>query len=113
MSRRIEQINKTIQKELGRAILQEIKLPPDALATITKVQVSSDLSQVKVWISILPEEKRNRVIMILQKARSRLQSSLNRRLKLKRIPKIKFILDVSEEKAERINRLLDKIIDEA
>lgn len=109
MSRRIAQLNSLIQRELGQAILQEIDLPSDTLVTITKVQTAADLSQAKIWISVLPAEKRDLVLTTLQKNKSKLQSFLNFRLRLRKIPQIKFVLDLSEEKAERINELLDEI----
>lgn len=112
MSFRLEKLNSLLREELSQMILKEISFPFDTLTTITKVVVSSDLTLARVWISVLPEEKRKIVLKTLQKNKARLQSGLNRRLKIKRIPKIRFILDVSEEKADRINRLLDEIINE-
>lgn len=112
MSHRIEQLNNLIKKELGQAILNEINIPVNTLLTVMKVETTKDVSQAKVWISILPEEKRKDTMNTLQKNRPRLQSILNKRLVLKRVPKIQFLLDTSEEKAERINKLLDQIINE-
>ena len=108
MSHRIAQLNSVIKKELGNAILTEIDLAPSVLATITQVKTSQDLSQVRVFVSVLPENKRDLIIKTLQKNRFKLQSFLNSRLHLKKVPKLYFSIDVSQEKAERINKLLDR-----
>ncbi len=112
MSYRIPQLNSLIQKELGRAFLDEIELPPGALTTIMQVETSPDLSQAKIWISVLPEQKRAGILRALQRQRAALQSFLNRRLILRKIPRLVFCLDISEEKAARINKLLDQIATE-
>lgn len=112
MSHRLEQLDSLFKKEIGRAILLNIDLPRDSLVTVTRAKTAADLSQVKVLISVLPEEKREIVLQTLQKNIFELRSCLNARLKMKKIPKIKFMLDLSEEKAARINKLLDEITGE-
>jgi len=107
MSFRLPKLNSLIQKELGQALLTEISLPRDALTTIKNVDVSPDLDHAKISVSVLPLEKKDWVLASLQKSGSRLQSFLGSRLRIKKIPRLKFILDLSEEKADRINRLLD------
>lgn len=107
MSFRLPKLNSLIQKELGQALLTEISLPHDALTTIKNVDVSPDLDHAKVWVSVLPLSKGEWALASLQKSRSRLQSFLGSRLRLRRIPRLEFALDLTEEKADRINKLLD------
>lgn len=109
MSHRIPQLNSLIKKELGRAFLDEIELPAGALTTIMKVETTHDLNQAKIWVSVLPQTHRAVTLRALQKQRTTLQSFLNRRLVLRKIPRLIFCLDTSEEKAARINKLLDQI----
>jgi len=108
MSYRIAKLNSLIKKELANAILTEVELPPDLLATITEVKTSRDLSQARIWISVLPEDKRNSIVKTLQKNKIKLQSLLNSRLHLRKIPKLHFSIDTSQEKVEKINKLLDQ-----
>ncbi|PIU01484.1 ribosome-binding factor A [bacterium (Candidatus Torokbacteria) CG09_land_8_20_14_0_10_42_11] len=110
MSFRLPKLNSLIQKELGQALLTEISLPRDALTTIKNVEISADLDHAKVWVSVLPLSKGEWAIASLQKSRFRLQSFLGSRLRLRKIPRLNFALDLTEEKADRINRLLDSQI---
>ena len=87
--------------------MTEVSLHPNVLTTITKVETSRDLEQAKIWISIFPLEKGQIILKTLQKNKGRLQSFLNARLRLKKIPHLKFVLDTTEVKVERINKLLD------
>ncbi|MDD5626771.1 MAG: 30S ribosome-binding factor RbfA [Patescibacteria group bacterium] len=107
MSHRILQLNSLIQQELSRAFLTEVFLNRHALTTITKVETSRDLDHAKIWVSVLPFEKGQNILKTLQKNAGRLQSFLNARLVLRKIPRLKFVLDATELKADRINRLLN------
>ncbi len=108
MSYRIAKLNSLIKKELANAILTEIDLPPNTLTTIIRVVTSRDLSQARIWISVLPEDKRSLIVKTLQRNKIKLQSLLSSRLHLRKIPKLHFSVDTSQEKAERINKLLDQ-----
>jgi len=109
MSRRIEQVNQLLQKELGELFLREVEFPKNCLVTITKVETSADLKWAKVWISILPIKFAGRVLEILNKKASYFQSLLGKKLFIKFIPKIIFQVDRTEEEASEIERILDQI----
>lgn len=108
-SKRIKQVNTLIQEELGSIISKEIELPSGCLATISKVETSPDLKHAVIWLSILPLDFQKETVGILNKKKKNLQKILNTRLKTKNTPQIHFKIDESEEKAERISRLLDMI----
>jgi len=108
-SRRIKQVNELIRHELAEIINKEIEFPESCLITIEKVETSGDLEKVKIWISVLPIEYRGKVLNLLKKNIYHLQKILDNKLVMKFVPKIHFCLDRSEEEAERVNVLLDKI----
>ncbi|PIP17518.1 MAG: ribosome-binding factor A [Parcubacteria group bacterium CG23_combo_of_CG06-09_8_20_14_all_35_9] len=109
MSRRILQVNKLIKQELGNLFLKEIEFPKECLVTITKVDTSGDLKTAKIYFSVLPIDCAEKTLQILEKNASRLQKPLNKRLVMYCIPKINFEIDRTEEKAENIEKLLNKI----
>lgn len=111
-SLRIKQINKFIKEELSLIISKEVELPSYCLATITKVETSADLKQAYIWLSILPIIQQEEALKILNRQRGDLQKILNTRLKTRNTPKIQFKIDNTEEKAERILRLLDTLKEE-
>ena len=112
MSHRIPQVNELIKRELSQFLLKEIDFPEDCLVTITKVETSKDLEHAKVWLSILPFDSRGKIFQILTRSIKYVQHLLNKKLVMRKVPKINFVQDTTEEKADRIEKLLDKIHDE-
>ncbi|MCD6549950.1 30S ribosome-binding factor RbfA [bacterium] len=107
--RRILQVNELIKRELGKIIFRDISLPKEALATITRINTSSNLIQAKVYISILPQEKSKEVLSILNKKIFDIQQELNSRLRMRPVPKIIFIEEKETKKAQEIEKLLEEI----
>lgn len=109
MSHRIDQINSLIKRELGQIILEELDVPQGCFITITKVETTKDLSQAKIWISILPESRREELLQLLEKNIDHFNHLLARKLVMKKMPHFIIKIDISEEKASRIEELIDKV----
>lgn len=109
MSKRIERVNSLIQKELGKIILREVELPAGVLATLTRVETSANLIDAKVYIAVLPSDKIKRVLEILNKIVYELQKILNKRLRMRPIPKIRFIEEKQTAEAAKIEGLLERL----
>jgi len=106
---RVEKVNSLIKKELGKIILKEIDLPPEILLTITRVEASSNLFQAKVFVSVMPEEKTEEILKILNQNIFSLQQKLNKKLKMRPVPKISFVKEKRTAEAGRVEELLRKI----
>ena len=91
MGKRIEQVNQLIKEELSQIILREVELPSGILLTLTQVETSVDLRQAKVFISVIPENKREKVLEEVKRNIYDLQQKLNKRLNMRPVPKIRFI----------------------
>lgn len=109
MSKRIQRVNQLIKKELSQILLKEIEFTPDVLVTITQVETSSNLIESRVWISVLPEEKLKRVLKILNRNIYFLQQKLNKRLRMRPVPKIKFLEEKKTAGAGKIEEILEKL----
>lgn len=109
MSKRIQRVNQLIKKELSQIILKEIEFPQDVLVTITQVETSANLIDSNVWISVLPEERSKRILEILNKNIYILQQKLNQRLKMRPVPKIKFLEEKRTAEAGKIEEILEKL----
>lgn len=106
---RIPQVNELIKRELSKIILKEVEFPEDTLATVTRVQTSSNLIQAKVYISVMPENQASKVLQILNRQIFNIQQIINKRLKMRPIPKIRFIEEKETRKAEEVEKLLEEI----
>lgn len=109
MAKRIERVESLIQEELGKIILKEIEFPLDTLVTITRVSCSVDLANANVFVSVLPQEKLKRVLEILGKMVYVLQKFLDKRLRMRPIPKIRFVEEKQTAHAAKIEGLLRQI----
>ncbi|MBL7141771.1 30S ribosome-binding factor RbfA [Patescibacteria group bacterium] len=107
-SKRVEQVNELIKREMSRIFLREVEAPEGSLITITRVETSSDLLEAKIWVSVFPINKAKVVLTDLLKKIGYLQGLLNRRLVMKPLPRIKFLSDQTEEEVSQVEDLLKK-----
>ena len=77
--------------------------------TITEVSVSPDLKNAKVYVMPLGGENKINVLNSLNKATGRLKKIISRKISLRQIPKLIFIIDESFDDAKKINDILGKI----
>jgi len=109
MSHRLEKVKELIKRELALLLLREVSFPKDVLVTLTRVECPKDLTEAKVFISILPENQSKKILEILNIRGYDLQEKLNKRLVMRKIPKIKFFEEKEVKEAARIEELLEKI----
>jgi len=92
-------------------ILREIKDPRVAFVSVTSVDLTADLRQAKVLISVLgSESERKSSIAGLRSATSFIRRELGQRLRLKYVPEIKIVYDNSIEEGSRILSLIDSVV---
>lgn len=108
-SHRIKQVNELIRQELSKILSREVNFPAGCLATITKVDTSKDLGQTKILISIIPTDQQELAIKLLNRQARHLQFLLGKTIVLRKIPKLLFKLDHTQEKVAHIDQLIDKI----
>jgi|SRR3989344_5405285 len=106
--RRIEQVNDLIREELGKIIDRDIELPDGAMVTLTRVLTSPDLHYSDIFVSVLPQASEVDVLALFAKAIGAIQRALNRKLRMRPVPRIKFVSDIQQKRAERIEKLLAK-----
>lgn len=108
MSNRIPRVNVLIKKELSQILLKEFDFPKDVLVTITRVETSVDLNEAKIYVAVINDEESDKIFEILDRKIYDIQQVLNRRLKMRPIPKIEFRKEEKTKTAARIEELLDE-----
>lgn len=109
MSNRIEKVDSLLEHEIGKILLKDFAFSPEILVTLTRVISSSNLIEAKVYISVYPETKSDGILNALNKSVYDIQFKINRTLKMRPIPKIRFVKETEISKAGRIEELLAKI----
>lgn len=108
---RVSRTTEDIKREIT-AIVRELKDPriSGKMLTVLRVDVSNDLSFVKVYISALEGiEEAKIAVEGLKSAAGRVKGELGRRLHLRKTPEIKFIADDSVEHGMKIFKMLNDI----
>jgi ribosome-binding factor A len=107
---RPDRVADQLRSELGLLLSREVHDPGIGFVTITRVQVSADLQQARVFYTVLGDEKARRASdRALGRAAPFLRRQLGSRLRLKRAPEIEFLYDESIAGQDRIEQLLNEI----
>ncbi len=110
MRLRAHRVGEQMKKELGDIIGRKIKDPRIGFVTVTDVQVSGDLQQAKVYISVLGDEKaKEETLKALTKATGFIRSEIGQRIRLRKTPEIYFEFDESLEYGSRIESILKEL----
>jgi len=107
---RPDRVGEQIRGELAQLIAREVHDPGVGFVTITRVQVSPDLQQARVYFTALGDEKTRRASeRALGRAAAFLRRQIGSRLRLRRTPELHFHYDESIAGQDRIERLLNEI----
>ena len=99
-----------IRAELATLLSREVHDPGIGFVTLTRVQVSDDIQQARVFYTVLGDEKARRASgLALGRAAAFLRRQIGARLRLKRVPELIFVYDDSIAGQDRIEQILNEI----
>ena len=101
-------VNELLKRELSGIITREISFA-GTLVTINHVDVSADLKNAHVFVSVLGPDLGESVISKLASHRATLQAELARHVTMKYTPHLIFHLDDSIERGARVIEILQEI----
>ena len=106
---RPDRVADQIRGELGLLLTREVHDPGIGFVTLTRVQVSADIQQARVFYTVLGDEKaRRNCERALERAMPFLRRQMGSRLRVKRVPELKFVYDESIAGQDRIEQLLER-----
>ncbi len=110
MAFRKQKLEGQIKRIISELIIKEIKDPRIGFVTITGVELSKDLSQAKVGVSILGDTKdiKSSFSGILS-AKGFIQHKVGKSLMIRQIPKIEFFIDSSISDGTDMVGLIDSL----
>ena len=109
MSERTRKVEALAREVLGEEI-QGLKDPRIGFVTVTRVKVTPDLRQARVFVSVLGTPGEIAATMAgLASARTHLQFELGRQVRTKYLPELTFELDTGPAEAERVEEILHRI----
>ena len=110
-SRRVLKAAQAVREVVGMAIIADLKDPRIKDVTVTMVEVSPDMRQAKVHVSVMGDEtKQNICLKGLQSSAGYLQSKIGNRIDTRYTPKIQFVLDKGIQNAMTVARILEEVL---
>jgi ribosome-binding factor A len=98
-----------LREEIALIIQREIRDPGIGFITVLGVKMSDDLKDAKVYLSIYGDEKKKAATLAaLKRSRNYIKFLLGKRIQLRSMPELHFVIDDTYEKAARIEEILKK-----
>lgn len=103
---RANRVEKLAQMVLGEAIL-DLKDPRVGFATVTAVRMTRDLRVAEVYVSAMgTQEEQSQTIAAIKHATPHLRSVLGQQVRMRRLPEVKVIEDLTAQTVARMEELL-------
>ena len=108
--KRSERVQELLMEEVSALIQRGVKDPRIGFTTVTKVDLSDNLKHAKIYVSVLGAEKeQHNTLEGLIRASGFIRSSLGKKLYLRHIPALEFILDGTAEHVSKINKIINDL----
>ena len=107
----LSRLTEDVKREISAA-LPEIKDPrvSGEIVSISRVEITSDLSYCKIYVSVLgDEEKTDGAVAALEKSAGFIVRCINSRIKMRKMPRLIFLPDNSQEYYEKITGIIDSL----
>ncbi|HDE7994534.1 TPA: 30S ribosome-binding factor RbfA [Staphylococcus aureus] len=109
-SMRAERVGEQMKKELMDIINNKVKDPRVGFITITDVVLTNDLSQAKVFLTVLGNDKEvENTFKALDKAKGFIKSEFGSRMRLRIMPELMYEYDQSIEYGNKIERMIQDL----
>ena len=110
MSLRLQRVRELLKREIGEVIRRQMPVDEVGLINVNDVDVAPNLHNATVYIGVLGgAAQKKRAMEALEQNRKRIQGYLGRAVVLKYTPQLRFVLDESVERGNRILRILDEL----
>src|SRR3982751_2119048 len=110
-SRRVLKAAEAVREVVSMAILTDLRDPRVEGVTVTYVEVSPDMRQAKVHVSIMGDDKHQRLCLHgLQHSAGFLQSKISDRIDTRYTPRLRFELDEGVKKSLAISQMLHELL---
>jgi ribosome-binding factor A len=103
------------REKLGEAIREhsamfiEREANPTSLITVTRVEVDDRLKKAIIFVTVMPESKKDEALSFLRRIRSDLHSYLRKSARIPRPPTIDIMDDVGEKHRQNIERIIKEV----
>jgi ribosome-binding factor A len=98
-----------IREEVAKILAEGLKDPRIGFVTITRVDLTADLRNARVYFGVLGDEgQREKTLAGLRQAAGFVRRELGRRLRARHTPELEFKYDTGLDATDRVAQLLDE-----
>jgi len=99
-----------MQREIASLLSNGLKNPHVGLASISRVDVTADLSYATVRVSVMgSKQEQMKSLAALQQSAGFIRTHLSKIIKIRKIPELHFVFDENQQHAARIDEILGKL----
>ena len=110
-SRRVLKAAQAIREVVSTSILTDLRDPRVENVTVTFVEVSGDMRQARVHVSIMGDgSNTTQILKGLTSAARFLQRKIANRIESRYTPKLQFVLDQGQKNSLEVTRILDEVL---
>jgi ribosome-binding factor A len=107
---RLQRVRELLKREIGELIRRQFPVSEFGLMTVNAVEITADLKSATVYVGILgPADRQTRSLLSLKEHRNQIQEQVGRDVALKNTPRLRFVLDDSIERGNRVLSIIDEI----
>jgi ribosome-binding factor A len=104
---RPDRVGEQLRQELGNLLTRSVHDPGIGFITLTRVKVSPDLQLARVYYTQLGDDKaKQETVKALARVTPFLRREIGKRMRLRRVPEVRFEFDEGVENQDRIERIL-------
>jgi ribosome-binding factor A len=109
-NRRLLKAAEAIREVVASSILTELRDPRVRDVTVVGVQVSPDMREAKVAVTVMGDEKQQQLSLRgLQNSAGFLQSKIARRIESRHTPRLQFVIDKGIQHSLEVGEILTKL----
>jgi ribosome-binding factor A len=106
----MQRVRELLKRAIGETLRREFPVSETGLVTVNDVDVAGDLKSATVFISILGSpDQQKRGFQLLDQHRKRIQGLVGRAVVLKYTPTLRFVLDDSVVRGNRVLKIIEEI----
>lgn len=111
MSHRVEKVQATLARAVQEVLRRGLNDPrAGGMISVTSVDVSPDLRNAIVQVSVFPEEKQDLTMHALRHAAGHIRHEVGELMSIRRVPELEFRVDLSLKKQAEVLGAISKAV---
>jgi len=106
MPERTKRVAELIRREVSQIVSKEIYMG-NVFVTFTRIEISGDIRYADIYFSVIPDIEQEKTMVVLNKNIFTIQQFLNKRLRMRPVPQIRFHIDETEKEARKIDKIIE------